>query len=179
MGFEEFNSAARTREIVKKIATKVVNDLRPPDRVGRVLNFSAADQIAYILFPGDDVADAIKVRAAMNMIPQKSVVANGMDNADIVRVSGGPGNYWISDFVKGGPAAGSGGGGGGESGVTFSFAIAADPWVMVHNFGVNQVLVQAYDTDGDSIDGDVTYVDENTVQIDWYAPVAGTCRVAR
>lgn len=179
MSFSDLNSASRTREVVKKIAAKVVNDMRPPDRVGRVYDIQPGIQTAFILFPGETEENVVKVRAALNMIPQKSVIANGTSNADIVRVSGSPGNYWISDFVQGGPASSGGGGGGGESGITFNFATAVDPWVMVHNFGVNQVLVQAYDPEGNAIDGDVTYVDENTVQIDWFAPVSGSCRVSR
>lgn len=61
----------------------------------------------------------------------------------------------------------------------FGFASPAALWVIPHGrntFGLN---VETVDTSGESVEGDVRFVDANTVEVEWYFPMAGTARVFR
>lgn len=61
----------------------------------------------------------------------------------------------------------------------FGFAIPSTTWTVVHNrnsFGLN---VETVDTSGEPVVGDVRFVDANTIEIDWYWPMAGAARLFR
>lgn len=103
MGFGDLQSASRMRDVIESIAVKVVNRERPSNRIGRIQRFNPSTQQAWILFPGENEDTLVKARFARNMIPTKSIEVDGLAVADIVRVSGRPGAYWIVDFLKGIP----------------------------------------------------------------------------
>lgn len=89
------------RDLIERIATKTVDKKRPEVRIGHVNNFDSGRQLAWIKFPGDD--ELVKVRVALNMLPTRTIASNGEASADIVRVAGKPGAYYITDFVRGVP----------------------------------------------------------------------------
>ena len=61
----------------------------------------------------------------------------------------------------------------------FSFATPADPWVILHNQNTLAVVVETVDQNGDTVEGDVRYVNANRIEVDWYYPMAGLARVFR
>lgn len=101
MEFGDLRSAARMRDLVERIATKTIDKKRPEIRIGYVNNYDSGRQLAWIKFPGDD--ELVKVRIALNMLPTRTIAANGEASADIVRVAGKPGAYYVTDFVRGVP----------------------------------------------------------------------------
>lgn len=102
MDFSDVKAAGRMRSIIERIALGVVNRERPDIRIGRVHHFDSGLQFAWILFPGESVDTLVKVRIALDQTPTRDILTYG-DQADVVRVLGKPGNYWISDFVSGLP----------------------------------------------------------------------------
>lgn len=101
MEFGDLRSAARMRDLIERIAGKVVDKKRPDVRIGYVNNYDSGRQLAWVKFPGDD--ELVKVRIALNMLPTRTIQSNGQDEADIVRVAGKPGSYYVIDFVRGVP----------------------------------------------------------------------------
>ena len=51
--------------------------------------------------------------------------------------------------------------------------------MVVHNQNSVALNVETVDTSGESIEGNVRFVDANTVVIDWYYPTAGLARLFR
>lgn len=101
MEFGDLRSAARMRDLIERIASKTVDKKRPDVRIGYVNNYDSGRQLAWIKFPGDD--ELVKVRIALNMLPTRTIASNGEAEADIVRVAGKPGSYYVIDFVRGVP----------------------------------------------------------------------------
>lgn len=100
--------AARFRDLITSIATKVVQEQRPDLRIGRVYDFDPNTNIALVLFAGETVSNLVKVRAARNMQPTTLMAASfdtlGYDApGDLVRVTGKPGNLFILDYFSGTP----------------------------------------------------------------------------
>lgn len=177
--FSDLQSAARMRDLIERISSKVVDKKRPDTRIGRVQRVDVARQLAWIHYNGEDDDNLVKVRVAKNMIPTKTVESHGVESCDIVRVAGRPGSYYIIDFVRGEPSgtgSGGGGGGGGQS-LVFSFTTASTLWTCVHNFDQLPVQVLVIDSSGDEIIGDLHFPDTNTVEISWYYPTSGTALV--
>lgn len=100
--FGDLQSASRMRDLIERISTRTVERLRPDVRIGKVHHYDAGRQLAWIQYAGEDSSNLVKVRVALNMLPTKTIEANG-DACDIVRVAGKPGNYYIADFVRGVP----------------------------------------------------------------------------
>jgi hypothetical protein len=73
----------------------------------------------------------------------------------------------------------SGGGGGGGSGYVHeqNFVTAANTWTVVHGQGTKGLDVRTYNDIGIEIIGDITYLDSNTVEVDFYYPRSGYARV--
>lgn len=61
---------------------------------------------------------------------------------------------------------------------TFTFAVAAKTWQLPHNLHDPAPTVVLKDTSGAVVVGDITYVDNNTIKVDWYFPVAGSATVS-
>jgi hypothetical protein len=62
--------------------------------------------------------------------------------------------------------------------VTFSFATAQTVWSCPHNLGTSPVNIVCFDTNGDEVVGDPTYIDNNTVEIHWFYAFSGSCRIS-
>lgn len=62
---------------------------------------------------------------------------------------------------------------------TFNFATPSQVWTIVHNKNSYALNVETVDTSGELIEGNVQFVDLNTIEIDWYYPTAGMARVFR
>jgi hypothetical protein len=103
--FGDIRSAGRMRDVIERISTQVVNRLRPDVRIGQVHHFNPDTQIAWIKFVGSEDDDLVQVRAAYNMTPLRSIESHSELIADIVRVAGRPGAYYVTDYVRGGPRA--------------------------------------------------------------------------
>lgn len=183
MSFGDQAAALKMRGIIQKLVQAEIERMRPDLRVGRVYSIDNINNKAKILFAGATVDDLVTVRYADNMVPtmtmDQTFATDGYDaDADVVRIAGSSNNLFITDFVSGGPT-GSGGGGGGTGATTvdFSFASAVSTWTCAHNLGRSVVDVTTVDTTGVQIYGDVTFPNNNTVQISWYAPQSGTAIV--
>lgn len=100
--FGDLQSASRMRDLIEHIASRVVEKKRPDTRIGRVQRVDAGRQLAWVHYVGDDEDSLVKVRVAKNMLPTKTVDTDG-DAADIVRVAGKPGGYYVIDFLRGEP----------------------------------------------------------------------------
>jgi hypothetical protein len=105
----DIRTAMKMRESITDIATSVVKTLRPEDRIGTVFSYNTTTQMAEILFPGETNANLVQVHYGKHMRPKRAMVTNFSSQGyaavgDIVRVSGKPGSYWISDYVNGEPA---------------------------------------------------------------------------
>jgi len=61
----------------------------------------------------------------------------------------------------------------------FNFASPLTVWTCVHNQGSYAINVDTIDFSGDQIEGEVIFVDLNTIEIHWYYPTAGQARVFR
>lgn len=100
--------AARHRDVIARIAEGVVNRMRPESRVGKVYSFDLPTHKAQILFPGESPNSLISATFSTNNAPTVSMDASydslGNDApADVVRVSGRPGRYYIDSYLSGSP----------------------------------------------------------------------------
>jgi phage baseplate assembly protein V len=83
------------------------------------------------------------------------------------------------ELMDGGQGPGYTGGGGGvpnpASGVAYAYAQTepSQTWTVSHNLGFNPA-VTALDSDGNQIEGDVSYPDANTVALNFSQPVSGS-----
>lgn len=102
MSLSDFKFAAELRDLVKAIADKEIDKKRPDVRIGYVYKFNVAEQAAYVMFRGESSDNLVRVHAATNMLPTRTYEEEG-DLADIVRVAGKPGAYYITDYVRGVP----------------------------------------------------------------------------
>lgn len=63
--------------------------------------------------------------------------------------------------------------------LTYNFASPSDEWVINHNLNTYALNVTTSDTNGDEFQGNVQYVDANTITVSHYYPMAGEARVFR
>lgn len=101
--FEDFATAIRMRTLMKGIIKEEVDYLRPADKFGIVYSIDELNKTALVILDGDVLP--IKVRYDLNNAPISSqqVPHYGLDGGDAnrVRVSGGPGGYWITQIIRG------------------------------------------------------------------------------
>lgn len=107
MGLDDIQSAIRLRDFTTKVAEGVINKLRPEVRIGKVYGLST-NQTALILFPGETIDSLVEAHFASNMQPSVLMSTNFQSQgyaapSDIVRVAGGPGSYYILDYLSGNP----------------------------------------------------------------------------
>lgn len=108
MSFGDITAAIRMREVFTQIAESVVERMRPNERIGKVYSYNVQSQTAKIYFPGESTSSLATVRFALDKIPSKAMAESfaeqGYDApADIVRIAGSPGAYYILDYVAGIP----------------------------------------------------------------------------
>ncbi len=61
---------------------------------------------------------------------------------------------------------------------TFSFSAPATVWTIQHNLGTNRIRVLLLEADEvHEKEGNVTFPDNNTVQVEWYYPETGVARL--
>lgn len=106
--FGDLDAATRMRGAIKRIVAREVAELRPDIRIGRVYSYDDATQLAYILFPGEDVNSLSPVRYAVDKKPSQGMRENygqlGLNApGNVVRVAGKSGSYFIVDYVSGIP----------------------------------------------------------------------------
>lgn len=101
LSFGDVQAAARMRDLTEKISAGVVDRMRPEPRLGMVHHYDSRAQAAWIQFKGD--TDLVMARTAENMVPTRSIESHGESLANIVRVAGKPGSYYVMDFIRGGP----------------------------------------------------------------------------
>lgn len=107
-GFSDQQYAGQFRDLITRIARRVVREERPDVKIGKVYSYDKTTQYAKILFAGETIDNLVKVRAALNMQPTQTMEIQfptlGYDApGDIVRVAGKPGSYYITDFYSGVP----------------------------------------------------------------------------
>lgn len=62
--------------------------------------------------------------------------------------------------------------------ITINVTTPATTWTVAHGFGTKSLLVLTFQPGGASLKyGDVTFPDDNTVQIDWFYPEVGVVTV--
>ena len=103
-GFGKHDNALRMRDAIVKVVRNQLDILRPESRVGTVIDFDPVAGEVTALFPGDE--DAQLVACSQLMMPS--------DVDQLVRVSGKPGSYFVTDIVDGYPWSVSWGGAPGD-----------------------------------------------------------------
>lgn len=103
MGFEELDTAMRMRELIASIVKEELDQLRPTDKFGFVQSVNLFDGTAYVILDGD--TEAIKVRYPPGLRPASTQEApdtvDSSSNPNRVRITGSPGNYWITEILSG------------------------------------------------------------------------------
>lgn len=108
MSFGDHAYAGKFRDLITRIARQVIRDERPEPRIGKVYSYNNSTQTAMVLFAGETVDSLVKVRVAKDMAPTR-VMDTTFETlgynapADIVRVWGVPGSYFILDYYSGNP----------------------------------------------------------------------------
>lgn len=108
--------------------------------------------------------------ARMLEIEAQSVVSGVVEDDDLILV-----RYDGSTITAGNVRGPAGEGGSGVSHEQ-TFNTASNIWVISHNKGTTNLSVQAWDLNGDEIEGDVSYIDDNTIEIEFYYPQSGIAR---
>ena len=110
MGFEDLSSAADMRDVIEHITRGVIRRERPDIRIGKIFDYDTSTHYARVLFAGETENSLVKVHFAPNMTPTLGISSNyaahGLDaDANLVRVAGKPGGYYILGYVTGGPSS--------------------------------------------------------------------------
>ncbi len=117
MSMAELKTAADLRRVINKMVSTAIDKKRPEFRVGRVWSFDISTQVAQVLFPGNETL--VPVKFALDKVPTNTILANladgtslasglygtiaGKTTADVVRVAGKPGDWFILDYITGSP----------------------------------------------------------------------------
>ena len=78
-----------------------------------------------------------------------------------------------------GPRGEQGVPGAGSLELVFNFAAPSTQWIVSHGLNTKALHVDAYASDGHLLDSDVDFVDDNTIALHWYYPIAGIVRIFR
>lgn len=114
--------------------------------------------------------------ARMKAIEDSTVVSGDVRGDDLILITR-DGTEILAGDVRG-PAGPSGGGGGDPVEKIFSFSTASETWVCEHNLDSLSLDITTFDPDGNKVEGDVAYLDRNTVSIGWYYPTSGVCYIS-
>ena len=134
--FTEYDFAIRFRNVVRKIVGEILDQERPTDKVGRVVDIDRSAGIAYIVYAGDEL-NATKVKMYPAVQPPSSDRINGTGTGSIVRISGPIGGRYIAEILNDGahqvntrlfnPSMSSGGSGDSTLRSFFSFSTTGVP----------------------------------------------------
>lgn len=110
MGMGDTAYAGAFRDTIERIATGVINKIRPAPFMARVYDLDLNEQKARVVRAGEKVSDGnlMSVQFAQDKIPSITMGTTyatlGEDApGNIVRVAGEPGAYYILDYFSGAP----------------------------------------------------------------------------
>lgn len=88
MGFEDFDSAARTRDVITAVCRQVIDQVRPRITYATVASIDRPNKKVYVTFPGDSGS----VPASMNSLQPNAV-------GQVVRIEGEVGDRFVGDVI--------------------------------------------------------------------------------
>lgn len=97
--FGDASFALRLRDTIARVVREEMNNTRPQDRFGRVIDANRFTGKASVLLVGD--VEAVTVSMTPATQPVYTDMNSGVGLGSMVRISGVPGNYWISAVVSG------------------------------------------------------------------------------
>lgn len=91
-GFADLPISARMRQVMRRIALRVLNEERPVERLAEVTSIDADAWLAYVLYPGETESVPIRMGAVMypTEVGQKVLVGGQSNSRRIVDVLGMP-----------------------------------------------------------------------------------------
>lgn len=60
---------------------------------------------------------------------------------------------------------------------TYNFTTSSKTWIVTHNRNTTSLRVDTFDSNGDPVEGDVSYPTPQTVRIDWWYFMTGSVRL--
>lgn len=95
MGFGDYETAIKARDVHARLVEKVVNRLRPEPRQAEVYDFDTASMTCDVLLPGDTTP--LKVKMGRGQVPLHRMMdsPDGSAQGDLIRIAGKAGNYYI------------------------------------------------------------------------------------
>ena len=95
MGFSDYETALKARDVHVSIVESVLNRLRPEPRQGEVYDFDVIAMTCDVLLPGDTTP--LKVKMGRHQVPyhKKMDAPDGSAPGDVVRFAGRNGNYYL------------------------------------------------------------------------------------
>lgn len=144
----------------------VLSDTEPfPDFLRPNVHIYSTDNIAV---PADN---AYREYEFVSTVPEGDTRAR-VDFHVVNGTGGAGGDLWLDDSIVTILSAGTN-----LRPVEKVFTSPSATWSITHNLGQVAVVVVTEDGNGEDIIGEVTYVNENTVEVDWYFPMTGIARV--
>ena len=108
MGFGDYETALKARDVHARLVETVVNRLRPEVRQAEVYDFNTSDMTCDILLPGDTVPLKVKMGRGQVPLHRKMDNPDGSAQGDLVRIAGKAGSYYIVSVYGEEPPAISG-----------------------------------------------------------------------
>lgn len=102
MGFGDVEFALKFRTVIERIIDGKLARERPAPRIARVYSYDRGTLRAAVMFAGDDTP--VNVSMTYNCQPRTSSLndfGGDVTQGDVVRVEGGPGNYYITAILSG------------------------------------------------------------------------------
>ncbi len=153
----DIQALIRTQKIIVKPGTNTVNVLVKTQR---------------IVVPSDTPEGSITVVAKVQHIVVRQGVSVSVVNAGPV----GPGGPRGLIGVEGPPGevGPSGPPGSGVSAFVFKQEIPSETWTVIHTLGYRPAGIVVEDTGGSEVEGDVTFLDVNTLVLNFSSAFGGT-----
>lgn len=156
---DDYAFAAQFRDVIRKMAAQVVEQLRPAYKYAVVQSIDRTSRKCNVIYNGQSNIVTVNMGSIQpNVIGQT------------VRVGGIPPDRFIEDVMGDSYIAGGGGGGGPADNFSFTQTIPANTWTVIHNLGF-EPAVQVF-VGGDLVETD--YVHDSINQLRVFVPVATT-----
>lgn len=136
------------------------------------------DQVQTSVGIGDPSTDGVVVVPGGHE-PDVVMVDNEIPDVVVITADGLPGKPGPAGPATPGPPGPQGLPGAGSYEAVYSFAQPSTLWVIEHNLGSYAVDVQTFDGNGEPLEANVRFPDENHLEIDWYFPTSGLARLFR
>jgi microcystin-dependent protein len=100
--FDDYSTALRMKALLKSIVAEEVEALRPTDKFG-VVKSIAPDGKAQVILDGDGIPISVRWDPVNKPISTLDVPNTTYEGgvANRVRITGRPGNYWITQIIRG------------------------------------------------------------------------------